>query len=41
MGKEKMPMAAEDLANITLKCDERNEEERNSKLKCVELDEEN
>ena len=46
-------MAAEDLANITLKCDERDEEESNalkcnerdeeesSALKCAELDEEN
>ena len=53
MGKEKMQMAAEDLANVTLKCDERDEkesnalkcnerdEEENSALKCAELDEEN
>ena len=40
MGKEKMQMAEEDLANVTLKCDERDEEESNA-LKCAELDEEN
>ena len=40
MGKEKMQMAAEDLANVTLKCDERDEEERSCTLKCDERDEE-
>ena len=53
MGEEKIPMAEEDLANVTLKCEERDEEEsnalkcnerdeeENSALKCAELDEEN
>ena len=35
-----MPMAAEDLAKVALKCDEQDEEEESSALKCDERDEE-